>query len=484
MNRWMKKILGKTLLLSLFACLISLQGLLAQDARTLLKFEDAEKAYDKGNYHQVISLLDEVESQTGVTSRTLFLRIVAAYGLLDSTGGIYENQNGFQQLAKLRASAANYLKHLASQPIDDKYRRIYEISKALDSFPASFDKWKLKYESISRQKEQAHLVDANCIFEMVYIFREGLCSVCLNGRWGAIDRTGNVVIDFKYDHLEMCHEGLMIAQYNGQKGFLDKKGNWAIEPAFENVGEFNARLAPVKKTGQNEVIYIDKTGRPVFTIKAKEAGSFFDGLALYKAANNKCGYINTSGKIVIKAKYPVSEIQPGSDGLFRVGKHDFYNAEGNLVLSLENYDNVGVFSKGLAPVSKNNKAGFVNKQGVLVIQPAFDEIGRAPFNEMGLACVRIGSKWGFIDRTGKMVIAPKYDFAVNFFDGLAQVGHIDTANKQANVYFIDSTMQIKGSAPSGVENVWYFSQGLAPIKINGRWGFIDKQGEILPIKRN
>jgi len=44
----------------------------------------------------------------------------------------------------------------------------------------------------------------------------------------------------------------------------------------------------------------------------------------------------------------------------------------------------------LAPVSKNNKAGFVNKQGVLVIQPAFDEIGMAPFNEMGLACVRIG----------------------------------------------------------------------------------------------
>lgn len=164
----MKKILGKTLLLSLFACLISLQGLLAQDARTLLKFEDAEKAYDKGNYQQVISLLDEVESQTGVTSRTLFLRIVAAYGQLDSAGSIYENQNGFQQLTKLRASAANYLKHLASQPIDDKYRRIYEISKALDSFPESFDKWKLKYESLSRQKEQAHLMDANCIFEMVY----------------------------------------------------------------------------------------------------------------------------------------------------------------------------------------------------------------------------------------------------------------------------------------------------------------------------
>lgn len=53
--------------------------------------------------------------------------------------------------------------------------------------------------------------------------------------------------------------------------------------------------------------------------------------------------------------------------------------------------------------------------------------------EEGLAAVQQNDKWGFIDRTGKIVIAPQYDDAFGFSEGLANVqqnGEFFSINKQ------------------------------------------------------
>ena len=50
--------------------------------------------------------------------------------------------------------------------------------------------------------------------------------------------------------------------------------------------------------------------------------------------------------------------------------------------------------------------GFIDKTGMVVIPPKFDEVN--PFSE-GLAAVQIEGKWGFIDKTGNMVIRPQFD---------------------------------------------------------------------------
>jgi hypothetical protein len=40
----------------------------------------------------------------------------------------------------------------------------------------------------------------------------------------------------------------------------------------------------------------------------------------------------------------------------------------------------------------------------------------------GLAAVSVGDKWGYIDKTGKFVINPQYDSALQFENGIAEVG--------------------------------------------------------------
>ena len=61
--------------------------------------------------------------------------------------------------------------------------------------------------------------------------------------------------------------------------------------------------------------------------------------------------------------------------------------------------------------------GFKDLSGKVVIPPQFDDVGY--FSE-GLAPVRIGEKWGYIDKTGKIVIPPKYAHPSSFGKDLPQ----------------------------------------------------------------
>ena len=85
-------------------------------------------------------------------------------------------------------------------------------------------------------------------------------------------------------------------------------------------------------------------------------------------------------------------------------------------------------------------------------------------------------KWGFKDRrTDKMVIEPKYDNVDNFHEGLARV------KLNGKWGFIDKTGKIV--IEPKYDAAWDFSEGLASVKLNGKWGFIDKTGkEITELK--
>ena len=65
------------------------------------------------------------------------------------------------------------------------------------------------------------------------------------------------------------------------------------------------------------------------------------------------------------------------------------------------------FREGLGRVKSNdNKWGYVNKSGTVVIKPAFESAD--PFVE-GLALVEFDGKKGYIDRSGKFVWGPEKD---------------------------------------------------------------------------
>jgi hypothetical protein len=98
-------------------------------------------------------------------------------------------------------------------------------------------------------------------------------------------------------------------------------------------------------------------------------------------------------------------------------KHGFIDHSGRLVINLptEVY-NVRKFSEGLAVIAKevpntHGRWGFIDESGVVVIEPRFN--GAKPFSE-GLAAVVISDdentigRVGYIDKTGQLVIQPQF----------------------------------------------------------------------------
>ncbi len=81
-------------------------------------------------------------------------------------------------------------------------------------------------------------------------------------------------------------------------------------------------------------------------------------------------------------------------------------------------------------------------------------------------------KYGYRDKaTGKEIIPCIYDAGFNFFDGLAEV-------KKDGLYgFVDKIG--KEVIPCIYDYVCTFSEGLAAVKGYGRWGFVDVRGKLV-----
>ena len=103
-------------------------------------------------------------------------------------------------------------------------------------------------------------------------------------------------------------------------------------------------------------------------------------------------------------------------------KYGFINKEGKEVVR-PIYNWADDFSEGLACVEKDGKYGFINKDGEEVVKPIYD--WAADFSK-GLARVKKDGYWGLINKEGKEIIKPVYDDVSNFYEGLVHVKRDDS----------------------------------------------------------
>ena len=185
-------------------------------------------------------------------------------------------------------------------------------------------------------------------------FSEGLARVGQSSRYYFIDKLGNIVIDLRCDIIKSLmkncgevgdfHEGLAWfedfsdhSDKYGKRGYIDKTGKIIIEPSNTKAFDFSEELARVEKwvgTGEPLRRYINKTGKIIIDLKSDftDSGNFSEGLTFVRR-NGKYGYIDKTGKIVIKPQF-----EWPSD-----------------------------FSEGFAYIKKNGKYGFINKSGKILI---------------------------------------------------------------------------------------------------------------------
>ena len=264
-----------------------------------------------------------------------------------------------------------------------------------------------------------------------------LVAACLLGLFGCNEKASN-------DYL--------VYDFRGKYGYVDRKGNVVIEPQFDNAKSFSEGLAWAEKDGKSG--YIDCTGTFVIELDALDGEPFTEGLA----------------RVRMNRKDDLSCV------------FDIINNKGELIVDGQQFDydyftcfNPGfdLMPEGMAVVKKDGKYGVLDNNGNQIVAPKFDHC--RGFSD-GLAWVKTEGKWGCIDKNGKMVINTDFVRVCDFKEGLAFVCKEDTdpicIDKKGSV--------VIDKLPEGLKmGNWRFSEGMACVEINDKYGYIDKTGKMV-----
>ena len=326
----------------------------------------------------------------------------------------------------------------------------------------------------------------------------------------------------KYNMVDSFHDGLALVCEKGtdRYGFIDKSGNEVIPCQYYDVSHaFSDGVAVVSKNGE-EWSFIDKQGKEIASVDGQLQfyGGFQDGLmAFFKPSEEKEGYIDKSGKVVIPADLDMRmcngpQSTDFSEGLCKRYDYDsqtstFIDKTGKKVFECEG--DAEDFSEGLAAVvrcfSKDNddfvcRYGFVDKTGSEAIPFHFKHVGR--FID-GLCWAETENSCGFINRNGGFELTGDYQTLVldeeiecgehplcpTFSEGLAWV-----CNKDSKFGYIDKTGHVvipfRYEAGYDEDSELYYQQpcydfhdGLARIwdRTTEKYGYIDREGkEVFP----
>lgn len=274
------------------------------------------------------------------------------------------------------------------------------------------------------------------------------------------------------------NSGLFPVKQNGKCGYIDKLGKLIVTPQFQFCDNFSEGFARIVIGGKSG--FIDTTGKiaitPQFGSGCDRCG-FSEGLAV-TYFGSKYGYIDKSGQIVINPEN--NNAKPFSEGL-ALTDSGFVSILGKVVIPRSKFRLDESFKEGLARVvlSGDGQAanyGFIDKSGSLAFQKESYHIEN--FSE-GLAAFISGDNsrgCGYVNKKGDEVIRAQFENCNDFLEGLAAVkmngkyGFIETSGKFA----ISPQFTLMGG---GIGSDSGFHEGLAAVSVGGKYGYIDKTGK-------
>lgn len=291
-----------------------------------------------------------------------------------------------------------------------------------------------------------------------------------------------------FDLQSQTYRILVIPQGSNKHGYVDITGQLIIDPIYKNALDFSEYGTALVFDGQKKLNPGNLSNSRIINVSGVEIANISDFnlyddpwsgfLSVYNSGilrvlkKKLFGALNCNGDIVVPFIY---DELTDFDNDYALGKRNkkYYVVsstgkekliEGNKITYIKH------FSEGLAPVEiKGQKFGFIDTLGNIVIKPEFVTTG---YFSGGYCWVRAkDNQIGYINNKGEWVARPQFGAARSFDreSGLAMVkkdgvwGFLDS---KGNVHYFEAT-----------EKAYGFSEGLAIGKKNGLFGFINNKGD-------
>lgn len=176
----------------------------------------------------------------------------------------------------------------------------------------------------------------NEAYKSMDIYVDDYAPACVNGKCGFVDKHNKFVVPPKYPSVQNARgtHFFVCKDYDGNKCAYMNKKTKKILTRFKYVGCGNGDISEgffddmakvvIDKKGKWYTGYINESGKEVIKAKYLFGGSFSESLAQVQFPNGKYGYINKKGDIVIKPKY--SYATPFKKGIAKVRIQNHFGA--------------------------------------------------------------------------------------------------------------------------------------------------------------
>lgn len=151
------------------------------------------------------------------------------------------------------------------------------------------------------------------------------------------------------------------------------------------------------------------------------------------------------------------------------GKWGYMDSDRELLIPAK-YEFAGRFHEGLVGVKLDGKFGYIDQDGEVVIDFTYEE-GK-DFGQ-GMAPVSSGMHWGYIDKAGRKLTKERFLMAWTPKCGRGRVH--DFVTQKHN--FVNTAGKLIHR--QGFDDAMDFSEGLAPVKVKDKWGYIDFDGKMV-----
>jgi hypothetical protein len=250
-------------------------------------------------------------------------------------------------------------------------------------------------------------------FNCGYPFINGLWKFNQNEKCGLMNQKGEIVVQPKYNDVLVTGKKFHVVNIKNDKGqnlatILDTKGKELFKPIYKDISKISSQGLAFANTGTHWAV-INTSGKVVTSLKQLRLCYVYGNLLLNEknvavvqdTITKKFGLVNERGQIII---------QPTYDGV-----SNFYDKD------------IFIFNKGgekRSGTSWNERYGgtwvMVNAAGKELFKPiaATEVTGLSE----GLAIININDKYGYCNTKGKIVIEPQFkDRPQSFSFGLARL---------------------------------------------------------------
>lgn len=359
----------------------------------------------------------------------------------------------------------------------------------------------------------------NIIFKDVTFFDNGISRVIYNDFCAKLDANGNIIQKLECEDCWFYGEYTTI-KINGKWGALDSSNNMIISPQYEHLAYWRNDFFEI--TINNKTGIIDTLGNLILPMIYDRLYWIYDNYILAKN-NNKYGVVNFNGEIIIPLKYDELEVS----NIKR--KELYFYATKNYTTGIIDINNniiIPFIYKSLVYLNKNTiiakiderKVVLINEKNEHICSKIFEEIHNN-YDETDIFPAKLNGLWGFIDEFGNKKIDFKYTDATQFYNGYCDVSikknpsvfnDYGLINKEGilvldyqydmnSTYVIDDDRFIveQGCKPyiidrKGnviVDNIYAYIEpikdnGFLPVTLdNDLEGFIDRDGKPLKINK-